>query len=48
VARVFYFHKSTILTCLYTAWLGCRTRRVERDRHLVCIEDPFELSHDLG
>jgi len=24
------------------------TRRVERDRHLVCIEDPFELSHDLG
>ncbi|XP_078447773.1 nucleotidyltransferase family protein [Wolffia australiana] len=24
------------------------TRRVGNDRHLVCIEDPFELSHDLG
>ncbi|KAK9143619.1 hypothetical protein Syun_013019 [Stephania yunnanensis] len=24
------------------------TRRVGRDRHLICIEDPFELSHDLG
>ncbi|KAG2549634.1 hypothetical protein PVAP13_9KG275900 [Panicum virgatum] len=24
------------------------TRRVGNDRHLICIEDPFELSHDLG
>ncbi|XP_062205321.1 UTP:RNA uridylyltransferase 1-like [Phragmites australis] len=24
------------------------TRRVGNDRHLVCIEDPFETSHDLG
>ena len=24
------------------------TRRVGRDRHLMCIEDPFLLSHDLG
>ncbi|KAL2492166.1 Nucleotidyltransferase family protein [Abeliophyllum distichum] len=24
------------------------TRRIGNDRHLICIEDPFELSHDLG
>jgi DNA polymerase sigma len=24
------------------------TRRVGNDRHLICIEDPFELTHDLG
>ncbi|KAK9806970.1 hypothetical protein WJX72_009015 [[Myrmecia] bisecta] len=24
------------------------TRRVGNERHLVCIEDPFELTHDLG
>ncbi|KAL6494055.1 hypothetical protein OROGR_031964 [Orobanche gracilis] len=24
------------------------TRRVGNDRHLICIEDPFEASHDLG
>ncbi|KAK8718373.1 hypothetical protein V6N13_045609 [Hibiscus sabdariffa] len=24
------------------------TRRVGNDRHLICIEDPFEISHDLG
>jgi len=24
------------------------TKRIGRDRHLVCIEDPFVLSHDLG
>ena len=24
------------------------TKRVDRERHLVCIEDPFELAHDLG
>lgn len=24
------------------------TRRIGNERHLVCIEDPFELSHDLG
>ncbi|KAA6429974.1 MAG: Nucleotidyltransferase family [Trebouxia sp. A1-2] len=24
------------------------TRRVGNERHLVCIEDPFEVSHDLG
>jgi hypothetical protein len=24
------------------------TTRVGNDRHLVCIEDPFEVSHDLG
>ncbi|KAF0929863.1 hypothetical protein E2562_026077 [Oryza meyeriana var. granulata] len=24
------------------------TRRVGNDRHLICIEDPFETSHDLG
>ncbi|XP_074585126.1 uncharacterized protein LOC141840923 [Curcuma longa] len=24
------------------------TRRVGNDRHLLCIEDPFETSHDLG
>lgn len=23
-------------------------QRVGRERHLVCVEDPFELSHDLG
>lgn len=27
---------------------GCRTTRVGTERHLLCIEDPFELSHDLG
>ena len=25
-----------------------RTMRIGSERHLVCIEDPFELSHDLG
>lgn len=25
-----------------------RTMRQGSERHLVCIEDPFELSHDLG
>ena len=34
-------------------WSNVRThvRRSTRhgtERHLVCIEDPFELSHDLG
>ncbi|KAK1376889.1 PAP/25A-associated [Heracleum sosnowskyi] len=24
------------------------TKRVGNDRHLICIEDPFEISHDLG
>eukprot|EP00245_Coleochaete_scutata_P003226 TRINITY_DN14662_c0_g2_i3.p1 TRINITY_DN14662_c0_g2~~TRINITY_DN14662_c0_g2_i3.p1 ORF type:complete len:1149 (-),score=216.24 TRINITY_DN14662_c0_g2_i3:878-4324(-) len=24
------------------------TRRVGNERHLICIEDPFEVSHDLG
>ncbi|MQL74249.1 hypothetical protein Taro_006591, partial [Colocasia esculenta] len=24
------------------------TRRVGNDRHLICIEDPFEVTHDLG
>ncbi|CAJ1949914.1 unnamed protein product [Sphenostylis stenocarpa] len=24
------------------------TRRIGLDRHLICIEDPFETSHDLG
>uniref|UniRef100_A0A0C9RX88 RNA uridylyltransferase n=1 Tax=Wollemia nobilis TaxID=56998 RepID=A0A0C9RX88_9CONI len=24
------------------------TRRIGKERHLICIEDPFEVSHDLG
>jgi len=24
------------------------TRRIGSERHLLCVEDPFELSHDLG
>ncbi|CAM6059569.1 unnamed protein product [Sphagnum tenellum] len=24
------------------------TRRIGNERHLICIEDPFEVSHDLG
>ncbi|KAI4367937.1 hypothetical protein MLD38_016559 [Melastoma candidum] len=24
------------------------TRRIGNDRHLICIEDPFDTSHDLG
>ncbi|ERM96556.1 UTP:RNA uridylyltransferase 1 [Amborella trichopoda] len=24
------------------------TRRIGKDRHLICIEDPFDISHDLG
>ncbi|KAL0373596.1 UNVERIFIED_CONTAM: UTP:RNA uridylyltransferase 1 [Sesamum radiatum] len=24
------------------------TTRVGNDRHLICIEDPFDVSHDLG
>lgn len=24
------------------------TKREGTERHLICIEDPFELSHDLG
>jgi hypothetical protein len=24
------------------------TRRVGNERHLICIEDPFDVTHDLG
>lgn len=24
------------------------TRRIGNDRHLICIEDPFDTRHDLG
>eukprot|EP00850_Spirogloea_muscicola_P015637 SM000122S25744 [mRNA] locus=s122:16:4918:+ [translate_table: standard] len=24
------------------------TRRIGNERHLICVEDPFEVSHDLG
>jgi hypothetical protein len=24
------------------------TRRIGNERHLICIEDPFETTHDLG
>lgn len=24
------------------------TRRIGNDRHLICIEDPLEITHDLG
>ena len=24
------------------------TRRIGNERHLICIEDPFEITHDLG
>lgn len=27
---------------------ACRTRKQGTERHLLCIEDPFETSHDLG
>jgi hypothetical protein len=34
---------------LLLCWVAaCRTTRVGTERHLLCIEDPFELSHDLG
>ncbi|RRT52557.1 hypothetical protein B296_00007176 [Ensete ventricosum] len=38
--------KPAILPCLQQMkdW----TRRVGNDRHLLCIEDPFDTSHDLG
>ncbi|KAI5070927.1 hypothetical protein GOP47_0013178 [Adiantum capillus-veneris] len=32
------------LTKLEKEW----TRRIGNERHLICIEDPFEVSHDLG
>ncbi|TYH07101.1 hypothetical protein ES288_A08G206300v1 [Gossypium darwinii] len=25
-----------------------QARRIGNDRHLICIEDPFVISHDLG
>ena len=34
----------SLLTKAQKLW----TRRVGNERHLVCIEDPFELTHDLG
>ncbi|KAL6854331.1 hypothetical protein ACP4OV_019234 [Aristida adscensionis] len=36
-----------IVSCLIKEWKDW-TRRVGNDRHLICIEDPFETSHDLG
>jgi hypothetical protein len=37
----------TLLLLVATPWQH-RTTRVGTERHLLCIEDPFELSHDLG
>ncbi|EEF50424.1 poly(A) polymerase cid, putative [Ricinus communis] len=36
--------KGTIISKWEKDW----TRRIGNDRHLICIEDPFEISHDLG
>ena len=33
---------------IISKWDKDWTRRVGNDRHLICIEDPFETSHDLG
>lgn len=34
--------------CMLTKEEKDWTKRVGKDRHLMCVEDPFELSHDLG
>lgn len=39
-----YHHGVTWISKRAKDW----TRRVGNDRHLICIEDPFEISHDLG
>ena len=38
-----------ILACFHDS-KGAKdwTRRIGNDRHLICIEDPFETCHDLG
>lgn len=47
------FEPSLYFTVVSVAYLHSKrakdwTRRVGNDRHLICIEDPFETSHDLG
>ncbi|XP_042384342.1 UTP:RNA uridylyltransferase 1-like [Zingiber officinale] len=34
--------------CIISKKIKNWTRRIGNDRHLLCIEDPFETSHDLG
>ncbi|KAK4744679.1 hypothetical protein SAY87_010991 [Trapa incisa] len=34
--------------CLISKQAKYWTRRVGNDRHLICIEDPFDTKHDLG
>ncbi|CAH2057840.1 unnamed protein product [Thlaspi arvense] len=45
-------YANTVVSVRTGSILGKReknwTRRVGNDRHLICIEDPFETSHDLG
>ncbi|KFK37353.1 hypothetical protein AALP_AA4G245700 [Arabis alpina] len=45
-------YSNTVVSVRTGSILGKRekdwTRRVGNDRHLICIEDPFETSHDLG
>ncbi|XP_047342676.1 UTP:RNA uridylyltransferase 1-like [Impatiens glandulifera] len=49
-----YFHDYThnVISvgngCLLRKFDKDWTRRIGNDRHLICIEDPFERSHDLG
>lgn len=43
---VAYYSSSCIV--MYSKRAKDWTRRIGNDRHLICIEDPFEVSHDLG
>jgi hypothetical protein len=40
--------KKFVFPCCFSKERKDWTRRVGNDRHLICIEDPFETSHDLG
>jgi hypothetical protein len=44
--HVLHIKLNQLHVCDCVCW--CRTTRVGTERHLLCIEDPFELSHDLG
>lgn len=43
-AHQVFFHYVNVFSKHAKDW----TRRIGNDRHLICIEDPFQTSHDLG
>lgn len=46
----FPFFETEHVLCLflYSKRVKDWTRRIGNDRHLICIEDPFKVTHDLG